>query len=498
MAAVTHDLRSPLTSIKGYSDLLLKTEISEKQQHYLEKLQKSSLYILHLVNDLLDFSKLESGKVKIEKLPFTPANLIKDSIDGIIPSEDTKNLNVELNLEASLEQAYLCDPFRIQQILMNLIGNAYKFTEKGKISIIGSLDTSSITTNKLKIVIKDTGIGISKKQEQIIFDEFSQAKSSIEKKYGGSGLGLAITKKLVNLLDGEIFLESKLGKGSTFTLLIPVENAKHTATTNSTKDIHIKDTHGRKIFILDDDPTQLALTAEIVSQAGFEFSTSNSPENALKDLKKDNYHLILSDIQMPNMNGFELIRILKKNKKFKHIPVIALSGRTEIRRKFYIEKGFTTNIIKPYEARELLIKIVKILNLPYEEINNVSLLKANKQEKTSNSTALYDLHDLKVFTDGDQESLRVLLNTFIENTQVNLQGLQQAKEEQELKKIAFTAHKMLPMFRQIKAESVISLIEKLEQQNKLNLNKSEIYLLAEKAVEKTALLLTELKKELTV
>ena len=491
MAAVTHDLRSPLTTITGYTDLLQKTELSEKQQHYLEKLQKSSSYILHLVNDLLDFSKLESGKIKVEKLPFTPSNLIKDSIDGIIPSEDPKQLTIELDLEESFQQAYLCDPFRIQQILMNLIGNAYKFTEKGKISIRGRLDTSSITTNKLQIEIEDTGIGISKEQEKIIFEEFSQAKSSIEKKYGGSGLGLAITKKLVNLLDGEIFLESNPGEGSKFTLLIPIENAKHIATSKATKQINITNTKRKKIFILDDEPTQLALTAEIVSQAGFQHTTSNHPENAIRDLKKEPYDLILSDIQMPKMNGFELIRELKSHKKLKQIPVIALSGRTEIRRKFYIEKGFETNIIKPFQARELLLKIAKILELDYTE-TEVSTTK-----ETIDRSTLYDLHDLRVFTDGDQKSLEVLLKTFIENTRINLKQLQQANIDKDTKNVAFLAHKMLPMFRQLKADEIIAVIEKLEKQNELQLSQKDVHHLVEKASNKTELLLEELEKEFT-
>ena len=494
MAAVTHDLRSPLTTITGYSDLLKKTILSEKQQHYLEKLQKSSEYILHLVNDLLDFSKLESGKMSIEKLPFTPANLIKDSVDGIIPSEDPKNLEIDLQLDDALQQPYLCDPFRIQQILMNLIGNAYKFTEKGKITIKGELDTSSITTNKLKIVIEDSGIGISKEQEKVIFKEFSQAKSSIEKKYGGSGLGLAITKQLVNLLDGEIHLESKLGIGSRFILFIPVENAKHISTISPNKEIIIKgNTQQKKVFILDDEATQLALTNEIMSQAGFNITTSNHPENAIKDLKKGNYDLILTDIQMPVLNGFELIRKLKSNKKLKHIPVIALSGRTEIRRKFYIEKGFETNIIKPFHANELLLKVAKILNLEYQEVTQEIPIETETIIKKSD---LYDLHDIQVFTDGDEESLKVLLNTFIESSSVNLSKLNEAKEQENLKEIAFIAHKMLPMFRQIKADSVVNIVEQLEKQNELKLKTIEIKALVKKAITNINLVLEALKKEL--
>lgn len=492
MATVTHDLRSPLNTITGYSDLLHKTNMSEKQSHYLEKLQKSSGYILHLVNDLLDFSKLEAGKMQVEKLPFTPKNLIKDSIDGVIPSEDPKNLDIQLKLEDSYENSYLSDPFRIQQILTNLLGNAYKFTKEGSICISGVLDTSSIKTNKLKITIEDTGIGISKKQEQRIFEEFSQAKASIEKKYGGSGLGLAITKKLVNLLDGEIYLESKPGDGSKFTVFIPVENAKYTSTKENSKEVKILDTKGKQLFILDDEPTQLALTGEIVKQAGFKFTATQNPKEALKILKNNNFDLILSDIQMPEMNGFELIRKLKKHKKLKYIPVIALSGRTEISQRVYTERGFETNVIKPYEAGELLIKVAKVLELPFEEFNKKSSLESSEKENTAK---LYDLHDLKVFTDGDGESLKVLLQTFIDNSGKNCEALQKAAKEKDLSQIAFVAHKMLPMFRQLKAKNVINIVEKLEQQHELQLSSQEVLALVEKAVAEIKKLLGSLQTE---
>ncbi len=495
MATVTHDLRSPLTTITGYSDLLHKTNLSEKQSHYLEKLQKSSGYILHLVNDLLDFSKLEAGKMQVEKLPFTPKNLIKDSIDGVIPSEDPKNLDIQLQLEETFENSYLSDPFRIQQILTNLLGNAYKFTQEGSIRISGVLDTSSIKTNKLKITIEDTGIGISKEQEQRIFEEFSQAKASIEKQYGGSGLGLAITKKLVNLLDGEIYLESKPGQGSKFTIFIPVENAKYTSTKENAKEVKILDTKGKKLFILDDEPTQLALTGEIVKQAGFEFIATENPEEAFPLLKSKRFDLILSDIQMPKMNGFEFIRKLKKDKKLKNILVIALSGRTEISQRVYTEKGFETNVIKPYEAGELLVKIAKVLDLPYEEFSRKTVSKIPEKENTSK---FYDLHDLRVFSDGDEESLKVLLQTFIENSAKNCEDLKRAAEEKDVQQIAFVAHKMLPMFRQLKAKSVIPIVEKLEQQHELQLSPQKVLALVEKAIAAIKKLLEVLQDEIKV
>ncbi|WP_162984884.1 hybrid sensor histidine kinase/response regulator [Mesonia aquimarina] len=490
MATVTHDLRSPLNTIAGYSDLLQKSSLSEKQQHYLHQLKKSSGYILHLVNDLLDFSKLDAGKMRVEKLPFNPKNVIQDSIDGVIPSEDPKNLQLHVNVEKKLDQNFLSDPFRIQQILTNLIGNAYKFTEKGEIIISAVLDTSSLQSKKLKITIQDSGIGISKKQQKIIFEEFSQAKASIEKKYGGSGLGLAITKKLVGLLGGNIQLESKPTKGSTFIISLPVENAKRTFSSTVTEQIQLKNAKNKFILIVDDEQSQLALTQEIVKQNGLKFESTTSAKKALKICKRKKIDLILSDIQMPEMNGFQFIRKLKASAKTKEIPVVALSGRTEMKQETYTEKGFETNIIKPFHANELIQIIARILDLETEKI-----AQAPSKKSTKSKEDLFQLEDLKVFTDNDEGSLKAILDSFIESTRINLEALQQAMSEKNSSQIAFIAHKMLPMLRQLKARQVIEDLSKLEQQHELNLTEEQIIDLTKEAIQKCKTLLHHLAME---
>ena len=222
MAAITHDLRSPLTTVMGYTDLIQKTELNEKQKHYLTQIKKSSEFILRLVNDLLDLSKLEAGKMLIEKLSFNPKKLIRDTVNNIIPAEKKKDVDIVIEVSEGTNVQIQSDPFRIKQILANLISNAWKFTEKGRIIIAAELKKVSDDNHILELKVKDSGIGISKEMQENIFEEFSQENSSIEKRFGGSGLGLAITKRLTQLLEGEIKLESVQGKGSEFTILIPV------------------------------------------------------------------------------------------------------------------------------------------------------------------------------------------------------------------------------------------------------------------------------------
>src|SRR5690606_1503006 len=222
MATVTHDLRSPLNTVMGYSSLLEKSNLNTSQRHYLGHLKKSSDYILRLVNDLLDLSKLEAGKMLIEELPFNLKNRIEDTVENCVPLEKSQEVEIRIKVSEEVDRPIISDPFRIKQILTNMVTNACKFTEEGYIEVEAYLKKEK-RVNQLVVKVKDTGIGISEEKMGQIFDEFSQENISIEKRFGGSGLGLAISKKLAELLRGNIHLKSEQGKGSEFTVRIPVK-----------------------------------------------------------------------------------------------------------------------------------------------------------------------------------------------------------------------------------------------------------------------------------
>jgi len=486
MATVTHDLRSPLNTIMGYTDLLKKTPLSEKQQYHLDHLKKSSTYVLHLVNDLLDLSKLEAGKMHIEKLPFQPKSIIEDSIYAVIPTSIEKELDIQISLDKSIEGTFMSDPFRIQQILTNLLGNAYKFTEKGSIHIKASLTSTTRKIKQLQIEIKDTGIGISKAQQKNIFEEFSQADSHIEKQYGGSGLGLAITKKIVDLLKGTIRIESKLHKGTTFFIEIPIETTLQSSTVP--EEISIQNAKGKTVLIIDDEPSQQALTKEVMSQCGFKTVTVNDGKQGLQLLKQQKFDLVITDIQMPTMNGFELIRKVRAIPQLKDLPVISLSGKTDLPDEVYLKKGFTTNFIKPFNANELYLEIAHILNL--------EIIRTQKDKQTVKTSKLYDISELLQFTDGDTDSLKVILKSFIESSKQNLRTLNKASAEANTQQIAFTAHKVLPMLRQLKAHNASILFEKLEHQQRDHVPTHEVLVIVKKAKIALENLLKEIEKEI--
>ncbi|MDX1761097.1 MAG: ATP-binding protein [Christiangramia sp.] len=465
MAAITHDLRSPLTTVMGYADLIQKTNLDEKQKHYLTQIKKSSEFILRLVNDLLDLSKLEAGKMLIEKLSFNPKKLINDTVSNIIPAEKKKDVEIIVEASEETNAQIQSDPFRIKQILANLISNAWKFTEEGSIRIGAELKKDVGENYLLEIKVKDSGIGISKEMQESIFEEFSQENSSIEKRFGGSGLGLAITKRLTELLDGKISLESEQGKGSEFTILIPVvklseareEPERKLEKTEENIEVENLDASGMKALIIDDEPGQLSLTVEVARSMGFEIDTAENGKIGLKKLETGDYDIVLTDIQMPILDGFELINNIRSRKAYKELPVIALSGRTDIEREVYTRAGFNNKLLKPYSPQELKENIAELLNL---DINMEAEPTAGKIEKLRSDS--YDLSDIYEFSGQDEDAMYAIIQAFLEGAHTSFEELKKAYEEQDKDKMGKLAHRMLPMLRQMKANEVIMVLMKLE------------------------------------
>lgn len=480
MATITHDMRSPLNTVLGFTDLLQKTAVNDTQKRYLQTIGKSGEYMLQLVNDLLDFSKLEAGKIKIEKIPFNPKNLIEDVITVAVPAKGKPDVTLNVAIPQTLDNLYLSDPFRIKQILSNLITNAYKFTDAGSITITAALDKKD-----LKISIKDTGIGIAKHKQKLIFQEFSQAEDHISQKYGGFGLGLSISQKLADLLNGKLLLESDLGKGSSFTLIIPIEKS-----TQSINQISIipsdnrKDLTPKQILLVDDEPMQIKLAQETLKKFPYSIRTAKNGLEALDLLQEENFDLVLTDIQMPVLDGIEFIKKIRALKRFETIPVIALSGNGKLEDSDYKNLGFTGNLKKPYKPDHLIAII-----------NDVEFSVDTEDRKSDTSESLYNLETLSVFADGDPESLKSIILVFIETAEENLKALNTyAQDPEKLKEVA---HKMLPMMRQLEAGQIIKILEKLENPEGTLLSKKVLKSLITIVDNTTQEMLADLREKFT-
>ncbi|MDM1036803.1 hybrid sensor histidine kinase/response regulator [Myroides odoratimimus] len=461
LATVTHDLQTPLGGLIGFTDLLDQTNLDNKQQKYVNNIKSSSKYITNLVNDLTDFSRLENNKISIQQKAFNPKELVDNTCNILVPNAENKNIKLNWTTEESLNSNFVSDPHRIKQILTNLVTNAIKFTQEGGVNV-------SVTREKEYIIFKvtDSGIGIASNQTKNIFNEFQQAHDGIEKKFGGTGLGLNISKRMIELLGGTIYVDSVLNEGSTFTFTIPIieaeEDANITVHSNDLQTV-FHSLNEINIVVIDDDKVQLQLMEEILSPLFNKVTITFDPTSIEAILKEDQYDLILSDIQMPKMDGFELINHLKKNSEFKTIPVIALSGKRDITMEEFTQAGFASAHPKPLQLTELLILISNILNLEYQ-LNSSRTKEKNNEDANIQTTVstTYNTNTLKQFIGDDINALTNLLVIFIESTGENLLDMHYAEEDFDLEQIGNIAHKMLPMFRQLEITSIIPLLEVLE------------------------------------
>jgi len=485
ISTVSHDLKTPLNTISGYSELFENTSLSEKQKYYLAQITSSSHFISHLVDDLLDFSKLEAGKLPIESVPFSLENIIIDAGNAVKQLYPEKSVALKISISEELKsKIFKSDPLRIRQIINNLVGNAFKFTETGSVEIkveeVEKLDNST----SVKITVIDTGIGISEEKQQLIFNEFTQAETEIAHKFGGSGLGLAISKKLTELLGGTLKVESVLGKGSKFILTLPLKNSDRVlAKTTPQKTLSVK---GLKAVIIDDDEAMRALLQEIFEQMDiaskafqsyedFNTSTSSTGQFGL------DYDFILTDIQMPKTDGFSVLKNLKNGaiKSYKKQPVIAMTGSREHNHDFYFDKGFSEMLPKPFSKQELIIVLEKIF--PGKRKFYAERDLGNTPKKNSSISGKFDLSLLKSFL-NTPEALEEVLEIFNIQTEKDLQQISILMVEKDTKTISEIAHRMLTMFRQIKAIEVISILEKLEHYEKEKIEIEEIKMYYEKLV----------------
>ena len=453
LATVTHDLQTPLGSVIGFADLLKKTDINPKQLQYLDSIKHSSHYILKLVNDLLDFSKLENNKIAIEKVAFNFKDLIENICQPLEQNALNKNIELRCDVDDELNANFISDPYRLKQILTNLISNAIKFTQQGSVEVVGKLEHGRVVVSVI-----DTGIGIAKGEQQAVFKEFTQAHAGIEQKFGGTGLGLTIAKRMLELLDGDIALESEEGQGSIFTISVPAirSDFKASHTPMAPADTDFLD--GKKILIVDDDPTQLSLMREIFAHYPAHIHTVSDASKVRAMLESEPFDLVLSDIQMPQLDGFELVRIIRNNNNpnVAAIPVIALSGKRDLNPEDFLAHGFTTFHPKPLQLEELLLQIKAIFR---NERPSVSV----RTKQPTGHEKLFSLDSLNQFTQNDPHALRLIVTNFIESAKENTTLLQAAAHENDTTRMAELAHKMIPMLRQMEVHSIADLLLPLEE-----------------------------------
>ncbi len=449
ISTVSHDLKTPLNTIVGFTELLGSSKLDEKQNYFTENIKNSSQYITQLVQDLLDFTQIEAGKIVIENAPFSLSNLIQETATNIHSIYSHKPLELLIQIDPKLKTNINGDAFRLKQVLTNIIGNAFKFTERGFVKIDAKIDKSK---QKISIRIEDTGIGIEEKNLNLVFEEFIQANENIEKTYGGTGLGLTISKKIIEILNGSITLKSEFGRGSVFEILLPLNLEKQIL---EIPKLEIK--KQLTVVVIDDDLSLLNLTSEILKSNNYIVHAFSDANSALNKIKTIVFDFIITDIQMPGIDGFEFIEQFIKSQDYKNQPVFALTGRTDLDLESYKKSGFSKVIFKPYYPKKLLEIIDLVLN------SNEIIPELEEEMIENNSIELYTLDYLKLFFNEDEMALNEVLSTFITTTKSNLEDLKTAISDKNDFWIQQISHRMCPMFKQIRANNVIEILEKLEK-----------------------------------
>lgn len=366
LANMSHEIRTPLNSVIGFSEQLSQGKLDSQQIEQVGAIRSSSVMLLDVVNDILDFSKYETGKVNFDKIPFQPLDAITEVFNSIAIQATSKGIELKNEISFKRSICFAGDSLRLKQVLMNLLSNAIKFTDKGSVT----LKADVVSTSKkglLKVQIIDTGIGIGEEDINMIFDEFAQVYySSTKIKQKGTGLGLAICKKIVEFQDGQIGVTSELGKGSKFSFEIPYDvcATDEVLKTENIIAVNLEGIEGKRVLLADDNKMNILLAKTVIEKYKMITDVAYDGKEAFELFKQNHYDLILTDIQMPEMGGLELTRLIRRyTVKSKSLVVIlgVTANVLEDDRKKYIEAGIDDLVLKPFSEKDLIAKMVHYL-----------------------------------------------------------------------------------------------------------------------------------------
>lgn len=472
LANMSHEIRTPMNAISGMSQLLAKTPLSPVQLNYQQAIATSADNLLVIINDVLDLSKLEMGKLTLETIGFAPTELLSQVEQTLHFKAAEKGLSLVIELGAQVPPVLLGDPHRIRQVLLNLAGNALKFTDKGRVTIACALQAADFNGPQGSVAVEfrvsDTGIGIEPEYLETIFHEFSQADSSVTRKFGGTGLGLSICRNLVQLMGSEVKVASRKHKGTTtrFALRLPVGTAhdlpqpEHPTAEATVLRQHLSN---KKVLLVEDNLFNRQIAKSFLAQAEVQVTEAEHGGRAVELVRRQDFDLILMDVQMPVMDGYATTAVLRQQLGIT-TPIIALTANAiNGEREKCLAAGMNSYLAKPFQEAQLL-QVLGDWLLPAELAGALTLHKpAGPERLTANSASLYCINDLLQAGQGDPEFVVFMLHTFLESCHEALQELHQGLREANLALLKGTAHMLQPSLQHLNAWQALPPVEKLNK-----------------------------------
>ena len=474
---MSHEIRTPMNGIIGFARILESTNLDNDQKQSVEAIKKASHNLMFIINDILDFSKIEANKMTFETVNFSLSKTVNSVIELLYPNAKEKKIKLLYDIDPDINDNLIGDPTKLSQILVNLVGNALKFTEKGYVEVVVTEMLETETDSLIKFSVIDTGIGIPKDKIDSIFESFNQASNETTRKYGGTGLGLTITRKLVELQGGKITVESVVSKGSEFSFSLEYKKAqKGTANNTKLKNVAIAPDFLKdiKILLVEDNELNQLLAVKVFGKWDKQIDIADNGKIAIEKITNTDYDIILMDIQMPEMDGNELTNHIRTKMGEKStVPIIALTAHATLEEeKRCLQNGMNDYLSKPYDFNVLLEKLYQNLNKNKE--NTIQSTELPTPEMITEK--LINFKYLKDFAEGDDSFIKNMISIFLENTPETMAIILKSNKNDDIKTLKEEIHKLkssISLLGISKASESIAIIENEIETNPLSEKRKE-------------------------